>query len=128
LTQHFIRQFNNKHSAEIEGVSEDALASLSSYRWPGNVRELRNVIERAVIIARRSWIEAVHLPPFIRERKAETTGAVTLPAGTTVAEAEKRLILETLKQLDNNKSRAARALGIDVKTIRYKLRSYAEGG
>jgi DNA-binding NtrC family response regulator len=128
LTQHFIRQFNNKHSAEIEGVSEDALACLSSYRWPGNVRELRNVIERAVIIARRSWIEAVHLPPFIRERKVETTGAVTLPAGTTVAEAEKRLILETLKQLDNNKSRAARALGIDVKTIRYKLRSYAEGG
>ncbi len=128
LTQHFVRQFNAKHSAETEGISEDALASMSSYRWPGNVRELRNVIERAVIVARRGWIESVHLPPFIRERRDEAAGAVTLPAGTTVAEAEKRLILETLKQMDNNKSRAARALGIDVKTIRYKLRAYAGGG
>ena len=99
---------------------------LSGYRWPGNVRELRNVIERAVIVARRGWVESVHLPPFIRSRKSESSGAIVLPAGSTVADAEKLLILETLKQMDNNKSRAARALGIDVKTIRYKLRAYRE--
>ncbi len=128
LTHHFIRQFNDKHGAKAEGISDDALASMSSYRWPGNVRELRNVIERAVIVARRGWIESVHLPPFIRDRRDEAAGGVVIPAGTTVAEAEKRLILETLKQMDNNKSRAARALGIDVKTIRYKLRAYAESG
>ncbi len=126
LTQHFVRQFNSKHRVEVEGISDDALAAMASYRWPGNVRELRNVIERAVILARRGWIEKVHLPPFIRDRKDEATGEVVLPAGSTVADAEKMLILETLKQMDNNKSRAARALGIDVKTIRYKLRAYAE--
>ncbi len=90
-------------------------------------RELRNVVERAVIVARRGWIESVHLPPFIRDQRSESAGAVVLPAGSTVAEAEKLLILETLKQMDNNKSRAARALGIDVKTIRNKLRAYREG-
>ncbi len=128
LIQHFIRRFNPKHGAETEGISDAALAAMSSYRWPGNVRELRNVIERAVILARRGWIEPVHLPPFIRDRRDEAAGSVVLPAGSTVADAERLLILETLKQMDNNKSRAARALGIDVKTIRYKLRSYAEEG
>ncbi len=126
LSQHFIRQFNAKHGAEVEGVGDEAAAALSSYRWPGNVRELRNVLERAVILARRGWVEVVHLPPFIRDRRNEAAGAVVVPAGSTVADAEKLLILETLKQMDNNKSRAARALGIDVKTIRYKLRSYEE--
>jgi DNA-binding NtrC family response regulator len=126
LAQHFIRQFNTKHGTEIEGLSDDTLAALAAYRWPGNVRELRNVIERAVIVAKGGWVESVHLPPFIRDRSDQTTGAITLPAGSTVAEAEKMLILETLKQMDNNKSRAARALGLDVKTIRYKLRAYAE--
>ncbi len=126
LTQHFIRQFNAKHGCEAEGISDEAASALSSYRWPGNVRELRNVVERAVILARRGWVESVHLPPFIRDRRGEAAGAVVVPSGSTVAEAEKLLILETLKQMDNNKSRAARALGLDVKTIRYKLRSYEE--
>ena len=124
LTQHFARLFNQKHRAETEGFSDSALDAMSSYRWPGNVRELRNVIERAVIVARKGWIETVHLPAFIRDRKDESASGVVLPAGSTVADAERLLILETLKQMGNNKSRAARALGIDVKTIRYKLKSY----
>ena len=125
LAHHFVRSFSRKHSADVEGVSEAALACLTAYRWPGNVRELRNALERAVIVAREGWIEEIHLPPFVRQAQVATS-EVTIPVGTTVAEAEKRLILETLRKMDGNKSKAARALGLDVRTIRYKIRDYEE--
>lgn len=124
LAQHFVRAFNEKHGAEVEGVSAEAMDHLRGYSWLGNVRELRNVIERALILARRGWIEAVHLPPFIRNPPVEAGEGIVLPLGATAAEAEKHLILETLKREGNNKTRAARILGLDVKTIRNKLRSY----
>ena len=124
LTQHFIHRFNDKHGAAVRGASPEVLERLAGFRWPGNVRELRNVIERAVILARDGWIERGHLPPYLRRAPA-ARGAITMPAGITAAEAEKILILETLKRVDNNKSQAARELGLDVKTIRSKLKSYA---
>lgn len=124
LAQHFVQAFNEKHGAEVEGVSSEAMDHLRGYSWQGNVRELRNVIERALILARRGWIEAVHLSPFIRNPPAEAGEGIVLPPGATAAEAEKHLILETLKRVGNNKTRAARILGLDVKTIRNKLRTY----
>jgi DNA-binding NtrC family response regulator len=125
LVQHFVRAFNHRHGTEVDGVGEDALSTLTAYRWPGNVRELRNVIERAAIVAREGWIETLHLPPFLRDGAAGRED-ISVPVGTTVAEAEKMLIMETLQRMGGNKSRAARALGLDVRTIRYKLRSYEE--
>ena len=124
LAQYFIRTFNDKHGAAVEGVSAEAMDNLRGYSWPGNVRELRNVIERALILARRGWIETVHLPPFMRDPQSEPKEGIVLPPGATAAEAEKHLILETLKRVGNNKTRAARVLGLDVKTIRNKLRTY----
>src|SRR5690606_18400084 len=94
------------------------------YPWPGNVRELRNVIERAVIVAQKGWIEPTHLPPYLQAQKPGGAPTVLLPVGTTLAEAEKALILQTLERVGNNKSEAARRLGLDVKTIRNKLKAY----
>jgi len=101
---------------------------LGTYDWPGNVRELRNVIERGIILARQGWIETVHLPPFIRGGEIESRSGLVLPEGTTVAEAEKMLILQTLEREGNNKAKAARSLGVDVKTIRNKLRAWGMSG
>jgi DNA-binding NtrC family response regulator len=126
LAQHLIRRFNAKHGAEVEGVAEEAMARLSAYSWPGNVRELRNAIERAVILARRGWIEVVHLPPFIRDPAADPGEAIVLPRAVTAAEAERIVILETLDRAAGNKAEAARRLGLDVKTIRNKLRAWSE--
>ena len=53
LAQHFIDQFNEKHSTMVQGLTHEVLESLQGYEWPGNVRELRNVMERAVILARQ---------------------------------------------------------------------------
>jgi len=97
---------------------------MTEYHWPGNVRELRNVIERAMILAREGWIESAHLPPFLRDGSAARGSRIVLPADVTAQEAERILFLETLEQCGNNKSQAARRLGVDVKTIRNKLRTY----
>ena len=127
LAQHFVRQFNAKHGASVEGLGLEAERTMRSYAWPGNVRELRNVIERAVILTRSGWIENHHLPPFLRGAGPGGDDAIIIPAGATAADAERLLILETLKRVANNKAEAARQLGMDVKTIRNKLKAYGIG-
>ena len=128
LTQHFVRQFNRKHGADVEGASASTLALLEGYGWPGNVRELRNVLERAVILARTGWIEPTHLPAFLQRPAADAGDAVVIPAGATAAEAERLLVLATLERVGGNKAEAARRLGFDVKTIRNKLRAWQHDG
>ncbi len=122
LAQRLLREFNGKHAATVVAMRAEALDLLLRYSWPGNVRELRNVMERAVILARGEWIEPSHLPPYIRH--PDPTARMVPPPGATAAETEKELILRTLEQTGNNKAEAARRLQLDVKTIRNKLKSY----
>ena len=124
LTRHFLREFSEKHSIPVEGVSDATHALLEAYSWPGNVRELRNVIERAVIVARSGWIEPRHLSPHMQSLQAGSASTIQLPVGTTLAEAERQLIMRTLERTGQNKAEAARQLGLDVKTIRNRLRGY----
>lgn len=126
LVQAFIREFNQKHGTSVAGVRDETMALLENYRWPGNVRELRNAIERATIVARDGWIETAQLPLFMRASRGSDL-TITLEIGETTAEqAEKELILGTLRLVNDNKAEAARRLGLDVKTIRNKLRRYDE--
>jgi len=125
LAQAFIREFSAKHNAKVEACRGETLELLKAYPWPGNVRELRNYLERAVILARGPWIEPSHLPAFILSSPVADSGSrIVLPMGVTAAEAEKELILRTLRLTNNNKAEAARQLGLDVKTIRNKLKTY----
>ena len=123
LAQYFISAFNQKHHLKIQGLREDVLERLRAYSWPGNVRELKNVVERAVVLAKEKWIENTHLPPYIQQLE-DFSEKVVLPGDVTIEEAEKQLILKILEQTRNNKAEAARRLGLDVKTIRNKLKSY----
>jgi DNA-binding NtrC family response regulator len=125
LVQAFIREFNAKHNARVESCRIETLELLKTYAWPGNVRELRNIMERAVILTKGPWIEPSHLPAYILNSPASAPRSkIVLPAGVTAAEAEKELILRTLRLTGNNKAEAARQLGLDVKTIRNKLKAY----
>ena len=123
LAHYFISAFNQKHHLKVQGLREDVLERLRAYSWPGNVRELKNVVERAVVLAKEKWIENTHLPPYIQQLE-DLSEKVVLPGDVTVGEAEKQLILKTLEQTRNNKAETARRLGLDVKTIRNKLKSY----
>src|SRR4026208_1406364 len=82
LAQSFITEFNRKHHTEIEGISEDAAELLKAYPWPGNVRELRNIIERAVVLAKSDWIDSAVLPPYIRSA-VPSTEKLVIDVGTT---------------------------------------------
>jgi two-component system response regulator HydG len=124
LAQHFVRELSRKHAMTVTGFSDGARELLESHPWPGNVRELRNVVERAVIVARRGSIERRHLPPYLQAVRAGGSPTFTLPAGSTLAVAERELILQTLARVGDNKAEAARQLGLDVKTIRNKLKTY----
>jgi DNA-binding NtrC family response regulator len=121
LVQTFLNEFNARNSRSVRAVGQEAMYILERYQWPGNIRELRNVIERATILAEGEFIEPRHLPPTLVSRGEETLPTVTLSPGTTVDEAERRLILLTLDHTRNNKTRAAEILGISLKTLHNKL-------
>lgn len=124
LVQHFLLEFNTKHRLELEGVTDEAMTMLKAYPWPGNVRELRNIIERSVVLAKGEWIDERDLPPYVRDPSLRPEKLVFSVGETTVADAERELILKTLEKAGNNKAEAARLLGVDVKTIYNKLKTY----
>jgi two-component system response regulator HydG len=124
LAHHFLAEFNLKHGRKLNGLRPESLGALSDYTWPGNVRELRNVVERAVVLSTGDWIELSDLPPRLRGSNRDPSDEIVLPVGSTLAEAEKELILRTLEDSRNNKAEAARRLGVSVRTVRNKLKRF----
>jgi len=143
IVDSMIESKNAKHGRNVTGVSPAMLDRLVRYDWPGNVRELRNTIERAVILSSGGELGVNLLPPGFGSNGAPEAGAqpghaghdaatpheddrpVVLPVGTTVEEAERRLILRTLESTGGNKTRAAEVLRISLKTLHNKLKEYS---
>jgi DNA-binding NtrC family response regulator len=122
LIQAFLAEFNGRNRKAVSALDPAAMKALEQYNWPGNVRELRNVIERAVILCSGQFIEPKHLPPLVAAPTVDTVKpTLSLTPGTTVEEAENRLILMTLEHTRDNKTRAAEILGISLKTLHNKL-------
>jgi DNA-binding NtrC family response regulator len=130
-----IRDMNLRHECRVTEITSAALERLSHHHWPGNVRELRNVIERAVILAGEGPIGMAHLPAQFQnpaELKPQpvvspengSLAAIHVPVGMTIDQAERALIELTLQHTKNNKTRAAEMLGISLKTLFNKLKSY----
>ncbi len=130
LVDHLLVEISAKHGKRVSGVGTDAMDLFRSYPWPGNVRELRNVLERAVIASDRGTIGRQHLPPDFGHAPAVGApglGGLRFPVGTTVDDAERELILQTLTATSQNKTRAAELLGISLKTLHNKLKEYEAG-
>ncbi len=123
LAMHFLRLFSLKYGKEMKGFTAEYIEMLQSYHWPGNVRELRNAIERAVVICPGESISVLDLPEKILKTQSEIMH-ISIPIGSSVEEAEKKLILETLASVGNNKAKAARILGVSRKTLHNKLHSF----
>jgi DNA-binding NtrC family response regulator len=132
----FIAEFSSQNDKRITSIEPEAMSILTSYDWPGNVRELKNVIESAVVFARSEQISATDLPPQLRGPEVSDiaaiggpsrTGAETkilLAPGTSLQEAEKLLIEETLRNNRFNISQAARVLQISRRTLHRKINEY----
>jgi two-component system response regulator HydG len=121
LAQHFLERYARETGKRLEGLEPEALAVLAAYSWPGNVRELKNVMERAVVVARGRRVGAEELT-FLQEPG---------PAGrapATLDEVERDHIQRVLAAQGGNVTRSAEVLGIDRRTLTRKLKRYREGG
>ena len=129
LAAHFLQRFAERNRKTIKGFAPQALDSMLRYSWPGNVRELENAVERAVILCNGDLITGRELPANVVDASpAETADAVPEGdislAGLSLDTVERRAIEETLRQTGDNKSEAARRLGITRATLHNKLRKY----
>jgi two-component system, NtrC family, response regulator HydG len=125
LAQHFLGRFADQNARSIDGFSPHAMDRLIRYDWPGNVRELMNAVERAVVLARESYLSPEDLPVGEGVEPSPAVPAVPPPGGDlSLDEVEKATILRTLSATAGNKSEAARRLGITRKTLHKKLKKY----
>jgi two-component system, NtrC family, response regulator AtoC len=131
LVDHFIRQYNRDFRKDVTGVDKTALALMQAYSWPGNVRELRNMIERAMLMARGGQLTLGDLPPELKvpasSSKSDVRPAVDIdlgPAGLDIRELERSLIVKALQRTAGNQSRAARLLKMTRDQLRYRVHKY----
>jgi DNA-binding NtrC family response regulator len=124
LSQYFLDLFAKRSGKGVTEFSEQVAERLISYHWPGNVRELRNVMERAVALTRYDQIVPEDLPQSILEHKAtQVVLAGDNPSELVpLQEIERRYIEHVLTACDGNKTKAAKVLGLDRKTLYRKLK------
>ncbi len=121
LADYFLERFSEENQRRKSSFSAGALQRLLDYPWPGNIRELANTIERAVVMSSGSLIGEGELR---LDPSAPSLLSLPIAKEITLADLEKGHILETLAAHDHNRTRAAEALGISVKTLRNKLQLY----
>ena len=124
LAASYLLSLNN-----TQGISQAAMACLQNYAWPGNVRELQNVIERAAVLAHDAEIDLKYLPLEMTNAKVvanslEPDSFVSLELNAAIENLEESMIRNALNQTGNNKSKAARLLGISERALWYKLKKY----
>jgi len=127
LSSALLEDLNRRHERTVRWIDPDALKLMLHHSWPGNIRELRNTLERAALICSGNVITPRDLPSFL-QGEVEPPGHAQLGIvpGLTVAEVERRHILGTLASTDQNKTKAAAILGINVRTLHNKLKQYAK--
>ena len=119
----FLAQANRELNKQVEGFTAQAVLLLQSYAWPGNLREMRNIIKRATLLTQHSEIGVSELGITTEDRNLSNANTLSLRNEKT----EKEQILEALRLSDNNKSKAAKLLNIDRKTLYNKLKLYDLG-
>ncbi|NBR87203.1 MAG: sigma-54-dependent Fis family transcriptional regulator [Verrucomicrobia bacterium] len=126
LAHHFLCDSAAENAKNVTGIAPDALELLMAYQWPGNVRELRTAIEHAVVFARGKEVAARDLPQNIRlGRSSLPTPVSQMPTGDlNVHDVEKELIVRALKEVDGNRTAAAKKLGVSRRTLHRKLHEF----
>ena len=118
----FIEHFSAEYKRKTLSLAHQTIRALKDYSWPGNVRELKNLMARLVLTVNRDILEIEHLPKQFHPN--EEGRQIQIPVGSTVEEAEKRLIEETLEEVDGHREKAAKILNISVRALHYKLKRY----
>ena len=124
LCDAFVREFNPQLGRGILGVAPDAMAALAAYPWPGNVRELRNAIERMMVLAHSDHLTLEDVPRNIREGRAATAAPAPEAAAAPAEPEEATLIRRALFETHGNRTAAAKRLGIPLRTLYRRIKTY----
>ena len=124
LVEYFIKRFNEAHGKKVKGISKSALQICFNYHWPGNIRQLENVVERAIILSQGDFIIPESFPEELRKVAAKGQELEGLTLSVAMAEAEKRILFNCLKQHNWNRQITAQILGISRTTLFNKMRQY----
>jgi DNA-binding NtrC family response regulator len=129
LAQHFLQEAAARHGKAVVGIAHDAAQKILEYGWPGNVRELANCIDGAVALTSYDKITLEDLPIKVRNHHADQlVSSSSDPADLiTLAELERRYVMRVLKTLGDNKTQAAKILGIERRTLYRKLERHENG-
>jgi len=125
LIEHFLKVFSKQYGIVVTGFSSDAMSKLLSYDYPGNIRELKNIIQRAVVLARGEVITELMFDGKEPE-KNQATGEISLDKSLTetVETIEKTMILKALEESNFVQVKAAEKLGLTERNLRYKIEKY----
>ncbi|BCL63145.1 acetoacetate metabolism regulatory protein AtoC [Desulfomarina profundi] len=115
LASYFLHELKQDLKKQIKGFTPEASRKMLAHEWPGNIRELKNLIEREVIFCKTDWISMMNLEDISDKEQREDEHLLSL------REIEKNYIKKVLNRVNNNKSKAARILGISRTTLREKL-------
>jgi DNA-binding NtrC family response regulator len=127
LATEFLGRFASQNGKKISNFDDKAWDWILSYNWPGNVRELKNAVERAVIMARGDKITLNDVMPRHLRMQGEGTGSVTIPAGSSLSDARRRMFLQTLSSTGGDLPRTAKLLGVGEDEVRQELAALLDG-
>lgn len=123
LADHFLEKYARENSKEIRRFSTPAIDMLMNYHWPGNVRELENCIERAVLLCEEGVVHSYHLPPTL-QTGVESNTLPELSLEEAVANLEREMIIDALKNSRGNITQASDLLKTTVRKFAYKAKKY----
>ena len=126
LARHFVAQSASRNGLVQPVISEEAVTHLQRQPWKGNVRELENVMERAVLLAGPGAILPEHCTVKREDETVIPLGQMKQVVNGSLWEMERELIFKTLARVKDNRTHAAKELGISIRTLRNKLREYRE--
>jgi len=122
LVRHFVRKYATIHGKPVHGVSEEAMHLMKEYNWPGNVRELINCVESAVVMTRSDVVDLASIPDYVMNQPiGETAGS---EEGGLLDDLEKKTMAQVLNETGGDKAKAARKLGIGLRTLYRKIEKY----
>jgi DNA-binding NtrC family response regulator len=124
LTHFFLEKYSTLNNKKMRTIADETISLLTKYDWKGNVRELENTIERAVLLGKGEVLLPRHL--FLDEPENQELQTISCKTGISLQQMEKDLIFRTLREVDGNRTHAAKILGISIRTLRNKLREYRE--
>jgi DNA-binding NtrC family response regulator len=123
LVDEFLQRYNRAFQKHITGIAPECVTLLESYDWPGNVRELKNVIQRGALVCEADVLLPEHLPPRFRPDEP-TPSTIGFRVGTPLEQMEREMILRALAETGNNRTEAAKMLGISRRSLYNKLHKH----